>query len=94
MKKIVLSLVLLSFNLLFIGCATNEPQIIIRPKTVCFEFEKYKINDPLDIDAPEYDLGLANARSEELHDGIKFYESQIDRYTTYCKKQIEVEKEK
>ena len=55
MKRIVLSLVLLSFNLLFIGCATNDPQIIIRPKTVCFEFEKYKINDPLDIDAPEYD---------------------------------------
>jgi len=84
MKKNALSLVLLSFSFLFIGCSTKEPQIVFKPKVECFKFEKYIFSEQVDIEAPEYVLELAKAKSEELNKGIAFYESQIDRNNKFC----------
>ena len=85
MKKSVLSLVLLSFSFLFVGCSNKEPQIVFKPKVECFEFEKYIFSEQVDIEVPEYVLELAKAKSEELNRGIAFYESQIDRFNSWCK---------
>lgn len=85
MKKSVLNLVLLGFSFLFIGCGTKEPQIVSQPKVECFNLEKYTFSEPVDIDAPEYVIKLVKARSEELKGGIAFYESQIDRFNSWCK---------
>lgn len=85
MKKSVLSLVLLSFSFLFVGCSTKEPQIVFKPKVECFKFEKYVFSKQVDIEAPEYILNLAKLKSEELNGGIAFYESQIDRFNNWCK---------
>lgn len=84
MEKSVLSLVLLVFSFLFVGCTQKEPQIVFQPKAICFKLEKYTFSEPVDIDAPEYILELAKARSEELKGGIAFYESQIDRNNKLC----------
>ena len=93
MKKSVLSLVLLSFSFLFVGCSTKEPQIVFKPKVECFKFEKYVFSEQVDIEVPEYILNLAKVKSEELNGGIAFYESQIDRYIAWCKGQEEKAKE-
>ena len=85
MKKSVLSLVLLSFSFLFVGCSSKEPQIVFKPMVECFKFEKYVFSEQVDIEAPEYILNLAKLKSEELNGGIAFYESQIDRFNSWCK---------
>lgn len=90
MKKIQI-LLLLSFSLiLFIGCSTKEPPVIFENKMVCFDMQKVEQSEKVDIRVHKDDLDLFVARSNELQGNINFYESQIDRYSSECKKYEEL----
>ncbi|WP_418179782.1 hypothetical protein ACNSOO_04770 [Aliarcobacter lanthieri] len=87
MKIIVLNLALLVFSLTFIGCsATKEPPVVFKDRPICIELTKFEKNLPVEIQVSFYDLTLANARADELHELIDLYEFQIDRYNELCEK--------
>lgn len=87
MKKIAI-LFLLSFNIfLFTGCSQNKPNIVFEPKLVCVEMSKSEQTQEVDIRVHKDDLVLFQARKQELEEKINFYESQVDRYSTFCKEQ-------
>ena len=89
LKTIVLSLFILVSNLaLFTGCATKEPPVVFKPQVVCYEFVKYQISPKVDLELylEDEELEVLNARANELHDTINFYETQIDKYEKFCEK--------
>ena len=92
LKMIVLSLFILVSNLAFTGCATKEPPVVFKPQVVCYEFVKYQISPKVELELylEDEELEVLNTRANELHDTIKFYETQIDKYENFCKKYQEV----
>lgn len=90
MKKIQI-LLLLAFSLfMFTGCSQKEPPVIFKNKMVCFDMQKTEPTEKVSIRVHKEDIDLFIARSNELQENLRFYESQIDRYTNECKKDKEL----
>lgn len=89
MKKIQI-LLSLAFSLFFTGCSQKEPLVIFKNKMVCFDMQKTEPTEKVSIRVHKEDIDLFIARSNELQENLRFYESQIDRYTNECKKYEEL----
>ncbi|OCL99509.1 hypothetical protein AAX29_00550 [Aliarcobacter thereius] len=85
--KIVI-LLLLIFSFIFSGCSNKQPAIVFKEKFTCYELEKVEISKEEQIRVYKKDKELFEARKNELKNVITFYESQIDRFNDFCKKQI------
>ena len=98
MKKEILLLLIFSFFI--VGCSSKQPAIVFKPEVVCYEHEKAEIkplecneakeisNDKTQFVVDESDKEVFLSRCNELKSAMTFYENQIDRYNSFCEKQI------
>ncbi|MFV7791234.1 hypothetical protein ACNSOP_09255 [Aliarcobacter lanthieri] len=81
--KIILSSLIFSF--FFIGCS-NKQEIVYKYKYVCYEQTKLQKLESVKIRIHQKDLDVATQYKRVIEDYFKFYENQIDRNNTNCKK--------
>ena len=89
MKKYII-LIFLATTFLFTGCSQKESPVVFKNKIVCLKMEKIEQTEKVAIRIHKEDVDLFIARSNELQENLRFYESQIDRYTNECKKYEEL----
>lgn len=84
MKKYVIVLLFLLNNILFIGCAQKETEIVFKDKLVCKVQEKQEKIPIAAIYICDADVLIYKKYVEATSAALEFYENQVDRNNKFC----------
>lgn len=83
LKKLSIAIITIFLSFLFSGCSQK---VVIQKELLCYELQDVSISEDVKIRVYKDDIGLFNARNDELKSVIEFYKNQNKLYKLECEK--------